>query len=289
MGLETDVIRYNVTDRRRQFVGTPRNFNVNQFVKLLNGQYTQEMVKKRDLVVYLGHDIRRQFGLNPPETTINGGQLIPIEPAFVTTYLKAFPDGTVEHRAEFLDTPLGKKAQEWHLANMGGFSSVVAPNEQNPTEFWGFDYVRSPNFHGNRGYAVMDSTAYDLELNRLTSKQKYQEIAARQEEQQAIMDALFQAASHTPELLKVNSQLAATIESLSAQLDDVTRERDECQAALDDTKSQIQPMVRLSVSDNWLNRSLSVMDNIAEQNDIFIQTETRGLDVLQYLRKDFLK
>lgn len=85
MGLETDVIRYNVTDRRRQFVGTPRNFNVNQFVKLLNGQYTQEMVKKRDLVGYLGHDIRRQFGLNPPETTINGGQLIPIEPAFVTT------------------------------------------------------------------------------------------------------------------------------------------------------------------------------------------------------------
>lgn len=205
MGLKTDIIRYNLHDRGRKYVGQPRRFNVSKLAAIVNGARIQEMVKKRDLVGYLGHDIRRQFGLNPPEAALNGGKLIPIEPAFVTTYIKIFDDGTVEHQAQFLDTPLGIKAQEWHIAGLGGFSSVVAPNEEDPNDFFGFDYVRSPNFHGNRGYAVMDSLTYEHELNRLTSKQKFNEIQARQMERDVVMDALFQAIQTVPEIVKQNA------------------------------------------------------------------------------------
>lgn len=115
MGMSTGVISYNLHERGRKF-GQPRNFNIEKLMNLVNGEEIQEMVNKGDMVGYLGHDIRRQYGLNPPEATIQDGRFIPIEPAFVTTYLKVFSDGTVEHEAKFLDTPLGKVAQEWHEA-----------------------------------------------------------------------------------------------------------------------------------------------------------------------------
>lgn len=286
MGIKTDIIRYNLHDRQRKHFGVDRHFNITKLMKIINSAAVQEMVKKRDLMGYLGHDVRREFGLQPPEMALNGTQFIPIEPAFVTTHVRMFDDGTIEHQAQFLDTPLGKKAQEWHMAKMGGFSSVIAPTEQNPTDFYGFDYVLSPNFHGNRGYAVMDSTRYEQELNRLTSKQKLHEIQARQMEQRAVMDALFQAARNVPELAKQNAQLVATIESLSAQIDDIARERDDFQAAYDELKPKFAPMTRLNAQDNWLQQSLSVMDNIhqakVEENQNY---DVNFQDTLAYLQE----
>lgn len=289
MGLKTEIIRYSLHDRQRKHIGQNRNFNVARLAQIVNGAAVQEMVKKRDLVGYLGHDVRRQFGLQPPEMALNGNQFVPIEPAFVTTYIKVFDDGTVEHQAQFLDTPLGMKAQEWHTAGMGGFSSVIAPNEQSPTDFYGFDYVLSPNFHGNRGYAVMDSMTYERELNRLTSKQKLNEIQARQMEQQAVMDALFQIAQTAPQIAKQNAQLVATIDSLSAQLDSVSRERDEFQVACDELQPKFEPMMRFSVNQNWLTESLSVMDDIrnVKIDEINPQIQPENCDfvgLLDYMR-----
>lgn len=253
MGISTGIIRYNLNDRGRKHIGQERRFNVAKFAALVNGPKVQEMVGKGDMVGYLGHDVRRQFGLNPPETALQDGIFVPIEPAFVTTRIHVSPDGTVEHEARFLDTPLGKVVQQWHEAGTGGFSSVVAPDEVNPTDFYGFDYVRSPNFHGNRGYAVMDDASYQYELNRLTSRQKYQEIQARQMEQAAVMDALFQSsralAAGGYDLARINRQLSATVESLAAQLEETKYRYAERQAAPDDLQPEFSPTVRLSVNE----------------------------------------
>lgn len=287
MGLTTEIIRYNLNDRKRKYVGQDRKFNIEKLAKLINGYTVQEMVKKRDLVGYLGHDVRLQFGMRPPEMALNGKEFVPIEPAFITTYVKCFDDGTVEHQAQFLDTPLGIKAQEWHSANLGGFSSVITPSEQNPTSFYGFDYVLSPNFHGNRGYAVMDSVAYEKELNRLTSKQKYHEIQARQMEQQAVMDALFQATQSIPQMTKQHQQLIATINSLSEQLENVQRERDEFQAICDNLQPEFEPVARLSVHENWLQQSLSVLDDIRGNTEIYPQNQNQDFAfkaTLEYLK-----
>lgn len=269
MGMTTEIIRYNVNDRRRKHVGTPRRFNVPRFMDLVNGSRVQEMVKKGDLFGYLGHDIRRRFGLYPPEVAMENGEIVPLEPAFVTTYIKVFEDGTVEHQARFLDTPLGKKAQEWHEAQTGGFSSVVAPNEENPTNFWGFDYVLSPNFHGNRGYAVMDSTAYQNELNRLTSKQKYHEMEARQQEQQAVMDALFQTARQQQELLQTNTRLTASLDCIAQQYEEAQRELADLRHIVKQNEPKHAPAVRMSVSaNNWLQTSLASMDDVKTSADL---------------------
>ncbi|MBQ9600624.1 MAG: hypothetical protein IJR46_01270 [Neisseriaceae bacterium] len=287
MGLTTDIIQYNLNDRRRKFVGQARHFNVQKLASIVNGNRIQEMVKKGDLFGYLGHDIRRRFGLYPPECALENGEIIPIEPAFVTTYIRVDDDGTVSHQARFLDTPLGRKAQEWHEAQTGGFSSVVAPNEENPTEFWGFDYVLSPNFHGNRGYAVLDSTAYDKEYNRLTSKQKMAVEQARRMEQQAVMDALIETAQNSKALLKTNEHLLATIDSLSEQLEQSQFENNDLRVTLDDLQHvQNAPFTRLSVSDNWIELSTSVMDSIQNVDIKEMQPENnKQLNILSFLER----
>ena len=149
--METQVIRYNLKDRARKFRGQARNFNIPKMVSLINGGAVQERVRMRDMHGYLEHLPRIKFGMNPGACQIDGGKMVTIEPAIVTTYLKAFDDGTVEHRTEFLDTPPGQVAARMFNSKVGGFSSAI---DEGMPEFYGFDYVSEPNFALNRGYAV---------------------------------------------------------------------------------------------------------------------------------------
>lgn len=149
--MQTETIRYNLKERGRTFRGKPRNFDIPRIVANINGGAVQEKVKHRDMYGYYGHWPRLKFGMNPSEGGIIDGKQINIEPALLTVSLKAFDDGTVEHVAEFLDTPPGRAAAQLHKAKAGGFSSAI--DERRP-EFYGFDYVFEPNFSTNRGYAL---------------------------------------------------------------------------------------------------------------------------------------
>jgi hypothetical protein len=149
--METQTIRYNLKDRGRKHRGQARNFNIPRMVKLINGGAIQERVRMRDMHGYLEHLPRIKFGMNPGACQIEGGKMVTIEPAIVTTYLKAFDDGTIEHRTEFLNTPPGQVAERMFNSKVGGFSSAI---DEGMPEFYGFDYVSEPNFTLNRGYAV---------------------------------------------------------------------------------------------------------------------------------------
>ena len=151
MTTQTQTIRYNLTERGRKFRGQPRNFNIPKMVKLINGGAVQERVRMRDMHGYLEHLPRIKFGMNPGACVIDGGKMVTIEPAIVTTSLKAFDDGTIEHTAEFLDTPPGQVAARMFKSNVGGFSSAI---DDRMPEFYGFDYVSEPNYALNRGYTV---------------------------------------------------------------------------------------------------------------------------------------
>lgn len=157
MGTKTDIIRFNVKDRGRRHRGQDRNFDTAALAALINGPEVQERVKNRDLVGYWGHWPRVKFGLEPGEAALVKGKVVNLEPAVVTTHLKAYPDGTIEHQAEFLDTAPGRLTERMHASRVGGFSSAInAPRRgsmQVPVSFHGFDYVQEPNFTGNRGYA----------------------------------------------------------------------------------------------------------------------------------------
>lgn len=158
----TDIIRYNVHERGRKHRGKDRNFDLRALTALVNSPEVQEQVKNRDLVGYYGHWQRMKFGMRPPETVIVDGKMVNIEPALVTTYLRAEPDGTIEHRTEFLDTASGKVAARLFRSKAGGFSSAINAKPRGNLHvadgFFGFDYVLEPNYTTNRGY-LFDSAA----------------------------------------------------------------------------------------------------------------------------------
>ncbi|HEY4530134.1 MAG TPA: hypothetical protein VIG97_07380 [Luteimonas sp.] len=153
--METPVIRYNLKDRGRQHTGQKRNFNIRAIADAINSPATQETVASRGMLGYYGHAPRVRYGLAPVEGGFEQGKYKVVQPAIVTTYLRADYDGNVEHRAEFLDTDDGALAAKLWGNKVGGFSSAI---DEGKPAFYGFDYVAQPNFLGNsyRG-AALDS------------------------------------------------------------------------------------------------------------------------------------
>jgi hypothetical protein len=156
--MKTGTITFNVTQRGREHRGQPRNFDTAALAAVVNGPEVQERVGKRDMLGYFGHWPRRVFGMEPGEGGMFDGRQISLEPAIVTTLLKARPDGTIEHEAEFLDTAPGRTAKRMFSSRTGGWSSAISVREYAgrdvPIGFHGFDYVTEPNFSTNRGYAL---------------------------------------------------------------------------------------------------------------------------------------
>ena len=161
--LKTAVITYNLKDRGRSFRGRDRHYDVAAIARAINSPECQERVKNRDMLGYYGHWPRVKFGLDPVEGALEKGKPAIVEPALVTVFLEARPDGTVSHQAEFLDTDSGKIAAKLFESKTGGFSSAI--DERRPT-FYGFDYVLEPNYTTNRGYSldsVNDMSMEDVE------------------------------------------------------------------------------------------------------------------------------
>lgn len=147
------LIRYNIKDRGRKHLGQDRNFDIKKLCDSINGGATQERVKTRGMLGYYGHEPRKLAGMNIAESVVIAGKYNELEPALITTYLKAFPNGDIEHQSEFLETESGKKAALMNSQKIGGFSSAIKDGSY---EFYGFDYVLMPNFSSNRSY-LLDS------------------------------------------------------------------------------------------------------------------------------------
>lgn len=144
--MQPPLIRYNLKDRGRQHTGQARNFNLRAIADAINSPATQETVASRGMLGYYGHAPRVRYGLAPVEGGFEGGKYKAVQPAIVTTYLRADYDGNVEHRTEFLDTEDGALAAKLWAGKIGGFSSAI--DERAPA-FYGFDYVAQPNYLGN--------------------------------------------------------------------------------------------------------------------------------------------
>jgi len=149
--VETELIRYNLHERGRKYRGTARQWDVGAIAHAINSDACQERVKHRDMQGYYGHWPRLKFGLNPQEGGLEGGKPALVEPALITTHLKADSDGSIEHKAQFLDTTSGQVAAKLYHNRTGGFSSAI---DASTPEFFGFDYVLEPNYATNRGWTL---------------------------------------------------------------------------------------------------------------------------------------
>ncbi|MDG9809441.1 MULTISPECIES: hypothetical protein [Pseudomonas] len=163
MPFRTPIISYNLNERGRDYTGQDRAIDIDAAMRLINSPATQEAVRKGDFNGYLGHGFREKYGLAVPETVTEGGKTVALEPACKTVLLKCLPDGTLQHQQEFMDTASGRVGARIYQSGNWGFSSVFHAPEVNgkrtPLRYYGMDFVRSPNYDTNRGYATMlDST-----------------------------------------------------------------------------------------------------------------------------------
>lgn len=162
MRKRTGVISYNLNTRGRDFNGQDRDVDIAAAMGVINGPSVQELVRQGDVYGYFGHTFREKYGLNVPETVIEGGKVVVLEPSVRTIYIKCLPDGTVEHEQEFLNNAPGRIAGRLYDSKAYGFSSVFhAPEEggkRTPKTYHGMDFVRTPNYNTNKGYdAMLDS------------------------------------------------------------------------------------------------------------------------------------
>lgn len=203
--IQPPMIRYNLKERGRQHRGVERNFDIPSIVAAINSPECQERVKTRGMLGYLGHWVRIRFGLEPPEGGIVDGKSYSVEPAIVTTYLKAYPNGDVEHKTEFLDNPTGRIAARMFANEVGGFSSAI--DENRPT-FYGFDWVNDPNYSTNRGYSLALDSVNDgsMTLDDV--------IAAELQNRTQAMDLLLEQSARR-EKLALDSANAALVENES--------------------------------------------------------------------------
>lgn len=162
MRKRTGVISYNLNERGRDFNGQNRDVDIAAAMHVINGPAVQELVRQGDVYGYFGHTFREKYGLNVPESVIEGGKVVVLEPSVRTIYIKCLPDGTVEHEQEFLNNAPGRIAGRLYDSKAYGFSSVFHAPEENgkrtPKTYHGMDFVRTPNYNTNKGYdAMLDS------------------------------------------------------------------------------------------------------------------------------------
>ena len=183
------IITYNLKERGRKFTGKERNFNCANIARAINSQATQEKVRLRQLIGYYGHKVRQLSGLDPSESVIIAGKYNSVEPAIVTTFLEASPDGTIKHKTEFLDNDEGRKANRMWLNKNGGFSSAI---DEIANEFYGFDFVLAANYQTNAGYTLDDANGitYDSVMAEVQHEHElfYEHLLAQKSHQ--LSDAL---------------------------------------------------------------------------------------------------
>lgn len=251
MSIKTGVIRFNVRDRGRRFRGQDRNFDTAALAALINSGEVQERVKQGDMVGYYGHWPRVKFGLDVEEGAIVGGKAVALEPAIRTTYLKAYPDGTIEHDTEILDTAPGRLVQRLYQSKTGGFSSAMnAPRRgsmQVPTSFHGFDYVLEPNYTTNRGYSL-DSAGNRIELGDLS------------EEEEAVLDAVEEYTSMVAATTQMFDRVQAEYDRMAEVMDSVQQENVELQSMV--LKLQRDLAARPVASPDPVEAGKAVLDSV---------------------------
>lgn len=225
--METNIIKFNLRDRGRKHTGVERNYNIKAICDSINSPEVQESVGLRDVQGYYGHWPRLKFGLDASEGGVDGGKAVSLEPALVTTYIKAHLDGTIEHKAEFLDTATGNLAYKLFKQNVGGFSNVLSALDSVKPRWHGMDYVRNCNFIGNsfRGEvaALDDATGEPFTLDSIIQKSQdefvagYLELIAAGESREAALKIALDNA------MDENTQLMSMLTSEQQQhaLDDI--------------------------------------------------------------------
>jgi hypothetical protein len=270
MTTKLPIIKFNVKDRGRQFLGQPRDFNIQKLCKSINGGACQERIRTRAMFGYFGHGLRKLVGMDIPESAVISGKYTEIEPAVVTTYLKAYENGDIEHQSEFLDTDSGQRAAKMFESKVGGFSSAIKADNY---EFCGMDWVFDSNYVANRPYILDSTDGLILDDVRLEIMQEnadfYAELARKQDGQLNELKALLDA---------TNESLESVSSERDRLIDEMSRGND-FHGFMDDSSGFVLP-IRLSGSSkaSQIERDCADFLDSAVKPPKFVDVETTDME-----------
>lgn len=153
--LKTHTDRFSLYRKVRKGKQNNRNYMLEAVKAMINHPETQEGLRLGELYGYYGHSRRQITGkMELPETAVVMVEGKPIVldnvPASRTISLSVDDDGTVTHTQEILDTPTGRIVAGMLESRAGGWSWVTtgrdSPAVSIPKNFFGFDYVLTPNY-----------------------------------------------------------------------------------------------------------------------------------------------
>ncbi|MGY6771936.1 hypothetical protein [Gallibacterium sp. ZY190522] len=256
--MKTGIIKFNIKDIGRKHTGKPRNFDVGRIVKAINDPAFQEQVRLGEVTGFYSHLPRIKYGLGVKDAVYDGDKLIALDPCFKTTYIKALDDGTIEHEAEFYDNEYGRKAFYLLQQNTGGFSSAIAQKNNGDYIFYGFDYVRSPNFAKNRPYSPIfdDISTQEYDENAILWMDDISTEELMNEERLFLLD-------HIQHIESINEDLKKQYQLLLDASENLTNQN---QALLDETVS-----LKLELENKYKNNRFSTerLDEVKKQAAIF--------------------
>ncbi|MDO4440564.1 MAG: hypothetical protein Q4B81_00090 [Moraxella sp.] len=262
MSRVTKLITYNLKDRGRKYAGQDRsNLDVASAINYINSDVVQELVNTGDLYGFYGHEVRALYGMTPPDTVISDdGREIRIAPAIRTVALSADDDGNVSHRQEFLENEAGEYAYQQYKAKIGGFSSAMnfmpmRDGRRQVTGFFGFDYVRNPNYATNTSYGQFDN------LNPIAKNALKQAIIAQYDNMGLVVEQSRLIDYYQQEALNAQNALQRQIQ----RQERIKQRQDEL------TDSLICPSVPF---DEYV-KSLGVFDGIS--TNLYAQEDTQNL------------
>ena len=85
---KTKKIKYNLFERGRQHSGKNHvNVDMKEMINQINHPKVQEMIKSVTMYGYNGHEIRRRYGIFPPESVIIGGKVVLFRASIQNTWI----------------------------------------------------------------------------------------------------------------------------------------------------------------------------------------------------------
>jgi hypothetical protein len=130
-------------------LGVARNYTPEDYKAMVESKSTQGRIANGYAVGYYSHSNRNPHkGYIPSERNGEGNEVIPC----CKTLEMKWVNGKVRHTQRILANKIGKEIQKLIEGGVGGFSSV---HNLKTKEFFGFDYVITPNFSSNR--AIVDN------------------------------------------------------------------------------------------------------------------------------------
>lgn len=137
--------------------GNGRRYVLHAVKQMIESPETQEGLRLGELVGYWGHsrrELAKKLKLAEVEVVTIDGKPVVMEnvPSNRTVAIELDSNtGIIEHTEEVFDTPPGLLVQSMLASNYGGWSwATGGPNSAalgaRPRKFYGFDFVKQPNF-----------------------------------------------------------------------------------------------------------------------------------------------